>query len=291
MKITHQQGDPRSLVLLDENARFMRHETFQRLVSNIRRDGVLTQWPFIWNDGERRVVLSGNHRVKASIEAGLESIDWTETDERLSHDDRVAIQLSHNAITGEDDPTILKRLYDSIQDVDERLYAGLDDATLELLAQVDTEGLGEANLDFQTISLVFLPSERERAEKALDDARSMLRPDGTWMARSDQYNQVLSAIEDARSAAHVMNTATAFGLLVEIWDRHREDLAEYWVDPEGEPEDPKRWVPITSVFGMNMPAEAAAVVLKAIQKMRDQGDLNHAWQALEFLAAEYLGGQ
>lgn len=37
--------DPRELKLLKMNARFMRHEEFQRLVANIKRDGQLTLGP------------------------------------------------------------------------------------------------------------------------------------------------------------------------------------------------------------------------------------------------------
>lgn len=35
--------DPKSLKLLEVNARFMRHEEFQRLVANIKQDGQLMQ--------------------------------------------------------------------------------------------------------------------------------------------------------------------------------------------------------------------------------------------------------
>jgi len=70
------QGDPRTLTLLDVNARFLPHEQFRQLVENIRRDGCLTSTPLVWNDtaSGRLVVLSGNHRTLAAIEAGLVSI-------------------------------------------------------------------------------------------------------------------------------------------------------------------------------------------------------------------------
>ena len=38
--------DPKRIRLLELNARFMRHETFARLVANIKKDGDLTQTPF-----------------------------------------------------------------------------------------------------------------------------------------------------------------------------------------------------------------------------------------------------
>ena len=62
--------DLRSLKLLEVNARYMRHETFQRLIDNIRRDGCLTQKPFaVKQENGQYLVLSGNHRVMAALES------------------------------------------------------------------------------------------------------------------------------------------------------------------------------------------------------------------------------
>ena len=66
--------DPRELKLLKMNARFMRHEEFQRLVANIKQDGQLTSAPFAARNPDGTYeVLSGNHRVQAAIAAGLET--------------------------------------------------------------------------------------------------------------------------------------------------------------------------------------------------------------------------
>ena len=53
------------------------------------------------------------------------------------------------------------------------------------------------------------------------------------------------------------------------------------------------WVTIDSVIGQRMiPADAAAVLLEAKQRMTREGVINerNAFQVLEYLAAEYLGG-
>ena len=42
------KGNPKDLVQLKENARYMKHEEFQRLVQNIREDGCLTSHPLIY---------------------------------------------------------------------------------------------------------------------------------------------------------------------------------------------------------------------------------------------------
>lgn len=290
MKITHQQGDPRSLTLLAENARFMPHETFQRLVENLRRDGVLTQWPFVWHNKEtgERIVLSGNHRVDASIQAGLTTIDWTECDEPLTADERLGYQLSHNAIVGEDDPSVLKRLYESITDVEARLFTGLSDNALDLMHDVDMQSLAEANLDFTTVQIVFLPNEYEKALAAVDLARKMAG-DVTWIARDEQHYRVLDAIEDARESAHVINAATAFDVLLEVWDRHREDLQAGWLDSGGHVTgNAKDDVPITSITGHVMPAAQGAFVVRAIEKMKARGEITKTWEAIEHWAGMYL---
>ena len=57
-----QRMDPKELKLVDVNARFMRHETIQRLIANLRADGELTQIPFaVKDDDGSYTVLSGNH--------------------------------------------------------------------------------------------------------------------------------------------------------------------------------------------------------------------------------------
>ncbi|MET8677005.1 hypothetical protein ABZW18_05240 [Streptomyces sp. NPDC004647] len=48
------------------------------MAANIKRDGCLASTPLVWNDTEsgRLIVLSGNHRTLAAIEAGLRTIWW-----------------------------------------------------------------------------------------------------------------------------------------------------------------------------------------------------------------------
>lgn len=289
MKVEHREGDPRDLKLLEDNARYMRYEVFQRLVTQVRKDGTLQQWPFVYLDqatGER-VVLSGNHRVKAAIEAGLHRIDWIECDQPLSRDEQVRIQLAHNAIVGEDDPESLRRLYESIGDVEERLMSGLDDAALDLLGDASAAKLSEVNLDYSTVNIVFLPDEYERALKAFDEARQIGgRLEAYWAARDNQHAQVLDALEDARAASHVMNTATALDVLLRVWDEHRTDLLDEWLTEGGELRRSSKAqdVPIASITGPNIPARAGQVIAKAVRKyMAQHPEVKTAGDALAAL--------
>ncbi|MFI5685838.1 ParB N-terminal domain-containing protein [Streptomyces sp. NPDC051636] len=289
------EGDPRELTLLDINARFMRHEQFQRLVANIRDDGALTSTPLVWNDAEtgRRIVLSGNHRTKAAIEAGLERIWWMEIVEPLPRQRQIALQLAHNAITGEDDPATLKALYEELEDVSMRLYSGLDDKTLDLLDEVTVPGLAEANLDFATVQIVFLPDEKEAAEKALEAARKAASADARWLARIEQYESVLDTLDTTKGAHNIGNIAAAFAIILAIVERHLGELADGWYDPDEETASRKGTAPIETVLATRtMPADAAAVVQRAIDRMERDGDIEggQRWRALELWAADYLAG-
>lgn len=119
--------------------------------------------------------LSGNHRTKAAIEAGLGKILCLATEDELTQDQKIAIQLSQNAISGQDDPATLKLLYESILDTEMKKYSGLDDKTLELLDKLNPESINEANLEFKTVQILFLPDELDEVHKSLDKIKSALK--------------------------------------------------------------------------------------------------------------------
>ncbi|GGZ23415.1 hypothetical protein GCM10010387_15720 [Streptomyces inusitatus] len=294
MKTEIRTGDPRSLRLLDLNARFMRHEQYQQLVANVRRDEALTSTPFVWHDVETgdRIVLSGNHRTKASIEAGIDEITWLETSDALTESQRLAIQLSHNSIAGEDDLAILKSLYERIDDLDLRQYAGLDDATLELLADLDSPSLGEANLSFQTLAIVFLPDDLKDAQAVIREALGLAASsDAVWVAALRQYDQTMAALDLASKSADVTNVATAFGLILESFKDHAAELVDAWFDRDtGEPKH-HGMAPLLTLFHTDaMPTKSAAIVEKALQQAVARGDVpaEHRHKALELWARQYL---
>lgn len=288
--------DPRELKLLKMNARFMRHEEFQRLVANIKKDGQLTSAPFACldpTDGKYEV-LSGNHRVQAAISAGLETIPCIITDDEMSEEQRIAIQLSHNAIVGQDDPDILKKLYDKILDIDLKEYSGLDDKTLGLLDKASSQAMSEANLEFQVLSIVYLPDELKEAQRVIDTAREAVKScDNIWLATDSEYEKWLDAQETASSAYNVKNVSAAMQLIFKVFEDNLGQLAEGWegTDPKN---DNSMWVPISTVIGRNkIPVGSAKVIKKALDRMVGHGEITHKnlWEGLEYLCADYLGGE
>lgn len=281
--------DPREIKLLEQNARYMKHEEFNRLVENVRRDGKLTSVPFCCKEGGDYLCLSGNHRTRAAIEAGLSEIVCLVTDDPLTEQQKIAIQLSHNAISGQDDPATLKSLYEKILDTDLKKYSGLDDKTLELLDKFDAFSISEANLKFQVLTMVFLPDDLVAAERIIGEALERSKTaDEIWLARFAEYDKWLDAQEIASSAYNVKNVATAVDLILRVFERNMIQLSEAWEDTE----DDKRWVPIESVIGRSkIPAESAKIIKKALDRMvgKEEITVKNLWQGLEYLCADYLG--
>jgi hypothetical protein len=290
----HRLGDLR-LLKSGRNARFMRHEQFQMLVDNLKNDGVLTSVPFGAYDepGKPPVILSGNHRVKAALEAfGPDTeIDVMVTDTELDSQRSLAIQLSHNAIAGEDDPAVLAALYEEMDDIDWRSYSGLDDKMLDLLVEIDTGSINEANLDFQTLTMMFFPEELERAKNCVDEALTLSKgADEQWAAPFSQYERLLDAIDVTQGTHGIKNVATAFGLILDLFELHMGELADGWYDSEELEARRNDWIPLASITGWTAPTESAAVIKQALDKVMGSGEIKHAFLALEMICAEYLAG-
>lgn len=278
--------------LLTKNARHMNKKQFQNLVDNVKRDGGLSSAPFchLQEDG-KFLVLSGNHRVMAAKEAGLQEVMVMYTDKPLTEQQKIAIQLSHNAIVGEDDMAILKELWEEIDDLTEKYYAGLDDKTLEEMKKVTLGALSEVPLDYKTVSFMFLEDETARLGDTLEKIAKMLPGDVIYAAREKEFDRLIAANTKIQESYNVHTSAVSLMMLLDVFERHQEDLAEGWF--EGEGTDNKKWVPLASIFGTDcIPAQAARILKQAVDKMSSKGDIEakNKWQALEYMAAEYMGG-
>lgn len=280
------------LELAEKNARYMTSDVFQNLVQNIKRDGGLSSVPFCWKYGDKYHVLSGNHRVMAAKEAGLTELLILYTDRELSKQERIAIQLSHNAIEGKDDPVILRELWEEIEDVNLKFYAGLDDKTLKELEKVNIPTLSEVPLEYRTCSFVFLPEEQERLDEVFQKALELVPNDDVYLARLKDFDRLMRAIAKTSDSYNIRNAAVAIMLILDVFEKHLEDLAEGW--EHSEKTQGRSWVPLASILGTDdIPVGAAQVIKEAVQKMMDRGEVTkkNLWQAIEYWAADYLAGE
>ena len=78
-----------------------------------------------------------------------------------------------------------------------------------------------------------------------------------------------------------------------MFGRNVTQLREGYIDGPAK-EDNSKWVPISTILGNSkIPQGAAKVLNKAVEKMRDDGTVTseNLWQALEYMAADYLSGK
>lgn len=283
--------DPRELKLLEVNARFMKSDEFSKLVNNIKRDGCLTQLPFCCRDPkepDKYLVLSGNHRVKASIVAELEEIEVQVAVGKLSKDEMIAIQLSHNAISGQDDMAILKELYSAIDDIAMKDYCGLNDETLQLLEKIDSDSIGSVGLDYQIINLLFLPEEVKEMKKILKLVKTEIEANPTLLANFKDYDAFMKILSDVSKGALVKNTALSFMTLMRLAEKHIEDVKEIWMKHAR----PKDFVPISSVIGRtDIPSDEARKLDKVVEKMISRREIEKSskFKAIQVLCDMYLG--
>jgi len=208
---------PGALKLLEKNARYMKAEQFQALVENVKKDGNLSSLPLCYRekDGKLRV-LSGNHRVMAARQAGVEQVLVLVIADEKDMDERLAIQLSHNAIAGQDDLVLLKELWESIKDVQARMYAGLDSDTLKALQGIQFAAITEQRLRYKLTSFLFLPEELEDLDQLLKETAAAFAGDVVYLANLNTYDDFFELIVRIKKRCQIKNSAAAFLKLMEL---------------------------------------------------------------------------
>jgi hypothetical protein len=208
---------PGELKLLEKNARYMKAEQFQALVENIKRDGNLSSLPLCYREQDGRLrVLSGNHRVMAARQAGVEQVLVLVIAEEKNQDERLAIQLSHNALSGQDDLVILKELWESIKDVQARVYAGLDSDTLKALQGIQFTAITEQRLRYKLTNFLFLPEELEDLDQLLKETAAAFAGDVVYLAHLHTFDAFFELITRIKKRCVIKNSAAAFLKLMEL---------------------------------------------------------------------------
>jgi hypothetical protein len=203
--------DPRSLKLLEVNAHYMDDGTFQQLVENIKRDGELMSTPVVY----RGVVLSGNHRTKAAIAAGLSEIEVKEILTELTAEHQLAIQLSQNAINGKDDPNILAKLYTSVASLEFRRYTGLTDDAFKC-DEAKLASMGVTRPKYESLEIVFLPEDKAAFLELLERVEKSKKAKTIVVGSLDDFDAIFNAVVDAKQKTGILNNALALRAIARI---------------------------------------------------------------------------
>ncbi|MBU4234064.1 MAG: hypothetical protein KKF43_16240, partial [Proteobacteria bacterium] len=155
-------------------------------------------------------VLSGNHRVQAGRQAGVEQILVMVVGDEKDADERLAIQLSHNAIAGQDDLVILKDLWESIEDVQAKVYAGLDSDTVKALQGIQFAAIAEQRLQYKIVTFTFLGHEVENLDELMKAIAVAFASDVVYLATLEAYAPLYELMLKIKKHCLIKNTTAAF---------------------------------------------------------------------------------
>lgn len=206
---------PSELKLLDKNAHFMSEQVFKQLCDNIRRDGCLTSAPLVAMVEGKLLVLSGNHRVKASLAVGLAEIPVIEVLGELSPSRLVGIQLSHNALNGDDDTNILRELYDSLDLIEQR-YSGLTDEDLGVLNDPDLQKLSVGMPAYEEIMVSFLPEDLTEFNDNLEKLKKKSEKYPAYWAKFSDYQTFFEGVFAVKDAEKIGNDGVALLVMSQL---------------------------------------------------------------------------
>ncbi len=219
---------PRRLRRMKKNARYMPKEMFDQLVRNVTGDGQLESVPLCHtlSDGTLEVI-SGNHRVDAAMAAKLPEILVMVIPFELKPGTKRSKQLSHNALSGQDDAQLLAELWREIDTIEEQLYSGLDSRVIGELTPVKFSGFGPEQIRTESITLLFLPEEVEKLESILDALSACAGSKAVYMAPLSHYERLFDQIVKTKKVKVIYNTAVAFMAMVEQLEEKPEKEAEH----------------------------------------------------------------
>ncbi len=277
--------NPRDIKLLEVNARYMKPEEYQKLVANIKKDGQLTSVPFcFYNENNEIEVLSGNHRVMASIDAGLEEIEVMLCKDQLSKDQALAIQLSHNSISGQDDEELLRKLYGELQSLEFKEYSGLTDEFINFCKEVEKD-FKVPNLSYQALNLLFLPEEIEKIKEVLESISDLLNSNHI-ITRMKDYDEYLGTTTTISKCLNIKNPSTTFLAMIRLAKENMDKLKELAFN-----NDDIKNVPLSVILGRSdINKEDAKIIDKALNRMLSKGKIKKSEKekGLAILAKLYL---
>lgn len=269
----------------DVNAQVLQPRHMERLTENIRSRGQIESLPYVHcpSDPGQYEIVSGHHRVRAAVAAGITRIPVVLDKRKMRESEVIAKQISFNEIHGSPDEDILRQMIAKLDNVDDMLTTGLPEDMLPTVDKDDTKLLlPAADFDWRMVTLTFLPGvlgQFDEAVKMIDKHSEIV-----GVARRDQFEGFAKACHTYGLVNNIRSMSTVIAAVTAIAQREILDSEEY------EPGE-REWVETSAVVGQSMPAEGAVVVRQAINRMLERGEATHPWQALEFMAANYLSEQ
>jgi hypothetical protein len=192
----------------------MKGAQFNRFVANLRRDGCLTSLPLVHRVDGVLAVAAGNHRVLAAIKAGIEESDAIEVTSPLTREQFVALQLSHNAIVGQDDPSILQSLYLELG-FEWKEYSGLTDDAFKV-EDLDLTVMRVEQPFYEELHISFLPPDAAIFNGWLDKVGKSNAAVQREVGAYQDFRLFFDTLLAVKSARGIHNAAVGLRMMAEL---------------------------------------------------------------------------
>lgn len=219
--------DVTSLREQDINAQVMQPRHMERLTGNIRKRGMVESIPYCHQPGGTGPieVISGHHRSRAARAAGLQRIPAIVDTRTMRRSEVIAKQIAHNELSGTPDKDVLATLVSMIDNVDDLIATGLDEAQLPTVEPDDTKlAIPHGEFDWRAATLMFLPHQMDEFKTAMTAIAS--DTDLVGVAHVDQFEEFASAVYAFGRCKDVRNFTTMIALLTDIARREVEQAAQ-----------------------------------------------------------------
>lgn len=212
-------------VPLEKNAHYMEKQTLDRLTANVAEDGFLSQLPFAMkrNDG-KYLILSGNHRLKASIKAKLEYILILYIDE-VDKDRQIAYALSHNSLVGKDDVQMLKEIYSEMRSIEAREYSGLNGIKFLDTDKIPTVSINDGDIELTEMKFLFTESRSNNVRNVLAELERQELSDNCSIVVGS-YEAFIKVATEVKKKYGIKSNTVAFARMVDICKIYLNELKE-----------------------------------------------------------------
>lgn len=212
----------------DKNARVMDKAVFDQLKENMSQNGSLESLPFGYigktRDGELEFcIISGHHRIRAARAAHIMVVYVIATEDELTEDEIISKQLSHNALSGEDDQQVLKDLFESIRSIDEKTRSGIrvSDFDKAKFRPVPAEEVS-VDFEFEQIKFMFLPSQVENFEAVCEQ---IYAHEKVYVAdKLAEFEPLTETLRRVSKNENIRNVASIIGKMCEIVQQYYDGV-------------------------------------------------------------------
>lgn len=198
------------------NANEMTGEDFATLCENIGKSGMSSVPCCYKKDNGRFVMISGHHRLRACKKNHFKKMGILYCNENeLSQDEIIAIQLSHNSLHGQDNTSILKKLFEQIQSIDYKKFAHIN---IDEIKPISTEGLSIYALKENFVfSVILYPDSFQNLDELFGDIREQAKKSDALIL-ADQSNEMLlmKLQQEIGKQYDIKSPAITFAKLLEL---------------------------------------------------------------------------